>query len=146
MRSGQWSHMGETRGAGRRLLAGSVWVIPLMFVVAGIGLALGLIAIDRASDYEIVSESVTGSASAVQQILTTTAGSLVSLMSIVLSLTLVAVQLAMQQFSPRIVRSLFEDRRNQIAVGIFTATFVYTILVIREIDDQKNVVPGLAVL
>jgi uncharacterized membrane protein len=138
--------MGEGREVGRPVLGDRVWVIPLLFVLAGIALAFGLIAIDRAGDYKVVSTSVTGSASSVQQILTTTAASLVSLMSIVLSLTLVAVQLAMQQFSPRIVRSLFEDRRNQIAVGIFTATFVYTILVIRQIDDQKNVVPGLAVL
>jgi uncharacterized membrane protein len=138
--------MSKSRGLVQRTLADSVWPIPLLFVLGGIALALGLIAVDRAGDYQLVSTSVTGGASAVQQILTTTAASLVSLMSIVLSLTLVAVQLAMQQFSPRIVRTLFADRRNQIAVGLFTATFVYTILVLREIDDQKNLVPGVAVL
>src|SRR3954466_2365627 len=138
--------MDKGREAARRILAGSVWVVPLLFVLAGIALAFGLIAIDRAGDYKVVSTSVTGSASAVQQILTTTAASLVSLMSIVLSLTLVAVQLAMQQFSPRVVRSLFEDRRNQLAVGIFVATFAYTILVLRDVDDQNNLVPGLSVL
>jgi len=97
---------------GRRRLADVVWLIPLLFVLAGIALAFGLIAIDRASGYKVVSTSVTGSASSVQQILTTTGTALVTLMSIVLSLTLVAVQLSMQQFSPRVVRSLFGDRRN----------------------------------
>jgi uncharacterized membrane protein len=138
--------MGKSRELARRRLADNVWLIPLLFVLGGIALAIALIAIDRAGDYKIVPTSVTGTATDVQQILNTTATSLVSLMSIVLSLTLVAVQLSMQQFSPRVVRSLFGDPRNQIAVGVFTATFVYTILVIREIDDQNNRVPGVAVL
>src|SRR3954463_7897919 len=130
----------------RRKAKSKVWVIPLGCLVAGIGLAIGLGAIDRAADYKLVGQGVTGTPGDVQQILGPAAQALVSLLSIVLSLTLVAVQLAMGQFSPRIVRSLFQDRRNQLAVGVFVATFAYTILVLRDVDDQNNLVPGLSVL
>jgi Predicted membrane protein (DUF2254) len=55
---------------------------------------------------------------------------LVTLTSVVLSLTLVAVQLAMGQFSPRIVRATLHDRRSQLAVGLFIGTFAYSMTVL----------------
>jgi uncharacterized membrane protein len=123
-----------------------LWLIPLACLIGGIALAIGAVAIDRAGDYKLVSQGITGTATDVQQILNTTASALISLMSIVLSLTLVAVQLAMGQFSPRIVRALFEDRRNQWAIGVLVGAFVYTVTVLVAIDDQNNRVPGVATL
>jgi uncharacterized membrane protein len=132
-------HLAETR----------LWLVPLTCLLAGIGLALALVAVDRSSGFHIVGTSVTGSASAVQTILTSAATALVTLTSIVLSLTLVAVQLAMGQFSPRIVRAILHDRRSQLAVGLFIGTFAYSMTVLREIDGQSSgggSVPGLAVV
>src|SRR4051794_18443866 len=133
----------------RHSIAAAIWLIPLLFLVGGVGLGIATTAIDRASGYTLVSQAVTGTPTDVQQILNTTASALVTMTSLVLSLTLVAVQLAMGQFSPRIVRALLTDRRNQAAIGLFVATFAYTIIVIREIDDQASgggTVPGLSVL
>jgi uncharacterized membrane protein len=123
-----------------------LWVIPLLGLVAGVGLAIGTLAIDRAGDYKLVSQTLTGGPTAVQQLLSTTASSLVSLTSLVLSLTLVAVQLAMGQFSPRIVGRLLQNRRSQLAIALFLATFAYTILVLRDVDDRSDHVPGVSVL
>src|SRR5918912_385890 len=89
----------------RHLARTRLWLLPLTCVLAGVGLALTLVAIDRSSGYHVVGTSVTGSAASVQTILTATSTALVTLTSVVLSLTLVAVQLAMGQFSPRIVRT-----------------------------------------
>ncbi len=69
-----------------------------------------------------------------------------TLLSLSLTLTLVVVQLAMGQFSPRIVRALLSDRRTQLAIGLFAATFVYSMLILRRIDPQAPVVPELSVL
>ena len=104
------------------------------------------LAIDRASDYKLVGQSVLGSPTAVQYILSTAASSVLSLATVVLSLTLVAVQLAMGQFSPRIVRALLEDRRSQLGIGLFIGTFVYAMAVLRDIDAQSGQMPGLSVL
>jgi uncharacterized membrane protein len=118
-------------------------------VVAGVGLALALVSIDRSSGYQLVGTSVTGSAASVQTILTSSATALVTLTSVVLSLTLVAVQLAMGQFSPRIVRAILHDRRSQLAVGLFIGTFAYSMTVLREVNAKSSgggQLPGLAVL
>jgi uncharacterized membrane protein len=126
-----------------------LWLLPLLCVFAGIGLAVALLAIDRASGSDIVGTSVTGSAASVQTILTAASTSLVTLTSVVLSLTLVAVQLAMGQFSPRIVRAILHDRRSQLAIGLFIGTFAYSMTVLREVNGNSSgggSVPGLAVL
>jgi uncharacterized membrane protein len=73
----------------------------------------------------------------------------VTLTSVVLSLTLVAVQLATGQFSPRIVRAILQDRRSQFAVGLFIGTFAYSLTVLRELNGKSSgggAVPGLAVV
>jgi uncharacterized membrane protein len=128
-------HLAETR----------LWLVPLSCVLAGVGLAVALLSVDRPS----VGTSVTGSAASVQTILTVSSTALVTLTSVVLSLTLVAVQLAMGQFSPRIVRAILHDRRSQLAIGLFIGTFAYSMTVLREINGQSSggtPLPGLAIL
>ena len=70
-----------------------------------------------------------------------------SLTSLVLTVTLVVVQLAMGQFSPRIVAALLSDRFSQLAIGLFGATFVVAVLTLREIrGSDTGTVPGVSVL
>jgi uncharacterized membrane protein len=125
-----------------------LWLVPLLCVFAGVGLALALIAIDRAAGHHIVGTSVIGTPSGAQSILQTASTALVTLTSVVLSLTLVAVQLAMGQFSPRIVRAILHDRRSQLAIGTFVGTWAYTLTVLREVDGKTGAgsAPGLPVL
>jgi uncharacterized membrane protein len=133
----------------RHLAQTRLWLLPLTCLAAGIGLAVALLAVDRSSGSDIVGTSVTGSAASVQTILTAASTSLVTLTSVVLSLTLVAVQLAMGQFSPRIVRAILHDRRSQLAIGLFIGTFAYSMTVLREVNGNSSgggSVPGLAVV
>lgn len=125
-----------------------LWLLPLICVLTGIGGAVALLAIDRASGYSLVGKGVTGSVSSAQSILSVASSALVTLTSVVLSLTLVAVQLAMGQFSPRIVRAILHDRRSQLAIGLFIGTFAYSMTVLRELNAKSSgsaPVPGLAV-
>jgi uncharacterized membrane protein len=133
----------------RHLAKTRLWLLPLTCVLAGIALAVALLSVDRSSGFHIVGTGVTGSASSVQTILTAASTSLVTLTSVVLSLTLVAVQLAMGQFSPRIVRAILHDRRSQLAVGLFIGTFAYSMTVLREVNGKSSgggPLPGLAVV
>jgi uncharacterized membrane protein len=130
----------------RHALRSAIWLVPLLCLLAFLVLAIATLAIDRATDFKLIGHNLLGSPTAVQQILSTGASSLLSLATVVLSLTLVAVQLAMGQFSPRIVRALFQDRRSQLGMGLFLGTFVYTMVVLRDVDDQAGHVPGLSVL
>jgi uncharacterized membrane protein len=127
----------------RHLAQTRLWLLPLTCVLAGIGLAVALLSVDGS----IVGTAVTGSAASVQTILTVASTALVTLTSVVLSLTLVAVQLAMGQFSPRIVRAILHDRRSQLAIGLFIGTFAYSMTVLREVNGQSGEpLPGLAIV
>ena len=128
------------------ILRFNLWVVPLLCVLGGIVLALVTTAIDRSFEHGLIPQSLTGNPNAAQTILNMIATSMVTLISVVLTLTLVLVQLAMGQFSPRIVRALLNDRRTQLAIGLFGATFAYAMLVLRRIDPQGGVLPGLSVL
>jgi uncharacterized membrane protein len=123
-----------------------IWLIPFLGLLGGLGLAVVTIAVDRAHHFSLISQAVTGTPTDVETILSTAATALVTLTSVVLSLTLVAVQLAMGQFSPRIVGALLNDRLSQAAIALFTGTFSYTMLVIREVNDKTGAIPGVSVL
>ena len=124
-----------------------LWFIPLMCVMAGVALSFGTIAIDRAFNYELVPKSISGGPDAAIEILGTVAASMVSLAALVLTITMVVVQLAMGQFSPRIVQRILQDKPSQLAIGIFVGTFAHAMLALREVQtDGDGVVPGLAVV
>jgi uncharacterized membrane protein len=62
---------------------------------------------------------------------------------------MVVVQLAMGQFSPRIVQRILRDKPSQLAIGLFVATFVHAILAMREVTnngDGTGNVPGTSVV
>ena len=118
-----------------RISAG-LWFVPLMCVVAGIGLSFGTIAIDKAYDYELVPASISGGPDAAMEILGTVAASMVSLAALVLTITMVVVQLAMGQFSPRIVQRILQDKPSQLAIGVFVGTFAHAMLTLRKVQTE----------
>ena len=112
-------------------------------------ISFGTIALDRYFDYAAIPESLVGGPDAATAILATVAASMVSLAALVLTITMVVVQLAMGQFSPRIVQRILQDKPSQLAIGLFVATFVHAILAIREVTDNGDGtgnVPGIAVV
>jgi uncharacterized membrane protein len=126
----------------------SLWFLPVTCVVAGAAISFGTIALDRAFDYQAISHGLVGSATSATAILSTIAFSMVSLATLVLTITMVVVQLAMGQFSPRIVQRILRDKPSQFAIGLFVATFVHAVLTIREVVDRGDgtgQVPGIAV-
>jgi uncharacterized membrane protein len=133
-----------------RSVRSSLWLIPVLCVLVGASISFATIAVDRATDYDLIPASLIGTPDAALQILATVATSMVSLTALVLTIVLVVVQLAMGQFSPRIVQRLLRDRPSQFAIGLFVATFVHTLLAIREVDlgsgSDPGHVPGVAVL
>src|SRR5690242_5349181 len=131
----------------QRFVRTSLWLLPLGCVAAGGLLAVGTLAVDRATNYGLVSQSLTGTPSDAQTILSSFASALVSLTTLVLTVTLVAVQLAMGQFSPRIVGALLTDRWSQLAIGLFGGSFLVAVLTLREIrGSDTGSVPGLSML
>ncbi|MGY1663758.1 DUF2254 domain-containing protein [Geodermatophilus sp. SYSU D00705] len=128
-------------------LRSSMWLLPIGCLAAGALLAVGTLAVDRATDYRLIPQSLTGTPSDAQTILSSFATAMVSLTTLVLTVTLVAVQLAMGQFSPRIVGALLTDRWSQLAIGLFGGSFLVVVLTLREIrGSDTGTVPGLSML
>src|SRR3954468_2834023 len=136
----------------RRLLIpirGSLWFVPVLCVLVGAVISFATIAIDRWFDYEAIPSGVIGGPDAAALVLSTIAASMVSLAALVLTITMVVVQLAMGQFSPRIVQRILRDKPSQVAIGLFVATFVHSILALREVTingDGTGHVPGVALV
>jgi uncharacterized membrane protein len=82
-------------------------------------------------------------------VLSAIAGGLITVTGVVFSITIVSLQLASSQFTPRVLRNFMADRGNQTVLGVFIGTFTYTLLVLRTIrsasDDGESFVPRLAV-
>jgi uncharacterized membrane protein len=134
----------------REYLASSLWFVPLLCVLAGAALSFATIALDRLTG-SAVPRSLSGDPEAALAILTTVAASMVTLTGLVLTITMVVVQLAMGQFTPRVLRTLLRDRPSQIAIGVFVATFAHAMLVMREVQaptdaEPEGYVPGLAIV
>src|SRR3954454_15430300 len=134
-------------GAKAAAMRSSLWFVPVLCVLVGISVSIGTIAIDRSFDYELLPWWMTGGPDAALAILETIATSMVSLAALVLTITMVVVQLAMGQFSPRIVQTFLRDRPSQLAIGLFVATFAHAMLAMREVHfDGDGQVPGVAIV
>lgn len=131
----------------RENLRGSLWFIPTLCVALAVALGTGLTYVDRHS--EGFSFAFGGGAESARGFLSTIASSMITFTGLVFSITIVVLQLASQQFSPRVLRTFLRDRHSQLALGIFTATFTYALVVLREVRAEDGpgeaFVPGLAV-
>lgn len=82
-------------------------------------------------------------------VLATVAGSLVTLAGVVFSVSILVLQLASSQFSPRVLRHFLRDRGSQAVLGVFIGTFLYALLGLRSVrgstDGIEDHVPALTV-
>lgn len=146
-----------TRGAVRRMrrsalverMRASLWFLPTVMVAmaALAAAALNLVHIgDRSPLRHLV---FPGGADGARGILETIAGSVITVTGVVFSLTVVTLQLASSQFSPRLLRTFLRDVSNQVVLGVFLATFAYALLVLRAVETgatpEQDVVPAAAV-
>lgn len=125
---------------------GSFWFFPAQMAVLAGGLALAAIEVDRAvpaSWLASVPWLTNANAAGARAVLTTVAGSMMTVTSVVFSITVVALTLTSSQFGPRLLRTFFRDRGSQIALGTFISTFCYSLLVLRAVAGSERV-PYLA--
>src|SRR5689334_6036864 len=83
----------------------SLWFVPALFVAGSFVLSKATVAIDRALNaHTAPSWLVGGSADAAAALTSTVAAAMLTFLGVVFATTLVAIQLAGGQYSPRIVR------------------------------------------
>lgn len=90
-----------------------------------------------------------GGSDAARTVLSSIAGSLITVTSLTFSLTVVTLQLASSQFSPRLLRTFSRDRFVHRTLGLFLATFAYSLVVLRTVrtstDAESEFVPKISI-
>lgn len=133
-------------------LKSSYWFIPTLMAVVAVALAFILLTLDRSGFYgptERWDWIYTGGADGARATLSVIAGSMISVTATAFSITIVALQLAASNFGPRLLRNFKQDKGNQFVLGMFIATFIYCLLILRTIrgegDEYTPFVPQIAV-
>ncbi|MEO7289062.1 MAG: DUF2254 domain-containing protein [Jatrophihabitantaceae bacterium] len=130
-----------------------LWPLPAIGVVAAVAIGVGLPRLDGDVDGHLPAWSgqylFGGDADAARTVLDAIAGSLITVTSLTFSLTVVTLQLASGQFSPRLLRTFTRDLFVQATLALFVATFTYALTVLRTVrtasDGQALFVPRLSV-
>lgn len=88
-----------------------------------------------------------------RSLLSTVAGSMITVAGVAFSITIAAVAYATAQYGPRLLANFMRDTGNQVTLGVFIATYLYCIIVLRVIrepagsaEDVVAFVPHLAIL
>jgi uncharacterized membrane protein len=133
-------------------LHSSYWFLPTIFAFLALALALTMLWLDRQGYYGSLEKwgwMYTGGANGAREVLSAVASSTIGVAGTAFSITIVALQLASSNFGPRLLRNFMQDTGNQIVLGTFIGTFIYSLLVLRTIrgdgDDYDSFVPQLAV-
>ncbi|MCJ7558303.1 MAG: DUF2254 domain-containing protein [Gammaproteobacteria bacterium] len=129
-------------------LQSSFWFTPSLIVVGSIVFAEALIEVDSAGSNRWLSQwprLFGAGAEGARQILSTLAGSMMSVMGITFSMTLLALALVSGQYTSRILRNSMRSSVTQVTLGIFAGIFVYCLIVLRTIrNGEAEFVPSLA--
>lgn len=131
-------------------LHSSYWFVPTLMAAIAIALAFAMLNLDRVGTSGL-SENLgwiyTGGADGARTLLSTVAGSMITVAGTAFSIVLVALSLASSQFGPRLLRNFMQDTGNQVVLGTFIATFIYCLLILRTIrgEDYNAFVPHISV-
>ncbi|MFJ3582559.1 DUF2254 domain-containing protein [Streptomyces sp. NPDC090127] len=129
----------------REHLRDTFWFAPIASLVAVVALWLVSSYVDAAivqflqdgQDFDAVSELI-GIVEDAKTIVTTISAAMMTFIGVVFSISLVAVQMASGQFSPRVVRIFIRSRITKATFSVFLATFLLSLLVLTSYDSETD--------
>jgi uncharacterized membrane protein len=107
-------------------LQGALWVLPGLSVLLALLLGSALSAVDVPSSSPLHRLVFQGTGDDARTLLIGIAGTMITVIALMLGLTVVALQLSSTQFSPRLLRNFLRDRQNQLVLSAFVASFAYS--------------------
>jgi uncharacterized membrane protein len=122
----------------RRYIADSIWILPVLSMLAALGAVRLLNRVDAALEWRANFQP-----EAARSVLSALASTIFTLIVFVSSALLVAVQLASGQLTPRIIAIVFKDTITKFSLSAFVFTFTFTLAALLRIND---VVPWLTSL
>lgn len=130
-----------------------LWPLPVMGVVLAVAAGVSLPVLDAyladGLPQWLSNLLFGGDGGAASTLLDAIASSLITVTSLTFSLTVVTLQLASTQFSPRLLRTFTSDVFVQATLAIFLSTFTYALTVLRAVrsgsDGEDIFVPRISV-
>ncbi|MFO7649736.1 MAG: DUF2254 domain-containing protein [bacterium] len=131
-------------------LRSSFWFVPSLIIAVSIVLAVALVEVDATVSEQWLTRwprLFGAGAAGARGVLSTIAGSMMTVVGVTFSMTLMTLALASSQYTSRILRNFMRDRVTQVALGIFAGIFIYCLIALRTIraGDEGKFVPSLAV-
>jgi len=127
-------------------LAGALWVLPTLSVL--VFLAAGAL-LSRVSISDDSPLAFQGSADDARNVLIVVSTTMITVTGLVFALTIVALQIASGQYSPRLLRNFMRDRGTQVVLSVFVGAFAYSTAGLWTVGVQRAgeqaFVPRLAV-
>ncbi len=128
----------------------TLWIVPTALVIAAALLFAATYVVDRAADGGAITLPgfvTSGSPDAARQILIAIAAAIITVAGVLFSITILVLQLASQQFGPRMLRNFIRDFGTQFSLGAFVATFVYSVLALGSVESApaRDFVPHVSV-
>ncbi len=123
----------------------SFYFFPLVLSVLAAVLAFVVIEVDHGLPADWIDRHPAlraADADGTRALLSAIVGSMITVTGVVFSITIVALTLTSQQFGPRLLRNFVRDRGNQLFLGTYVATFLYSLIVLRAV--RQDSVPHLA--
>ena len=117
-------------------LRGSYWFIPTILTLTATILSLVTWWIDTRYQFTMLNQLAYFSEAkpeGARSILSTIAGSMISVAGTVFAVTFAAVVYASGSYGPRLLTNFMTDRGNQVSLGVFIATYVFALLTLRTI-------------
>lgn len=136
------------------LIRESYWFLPLLMTSAAFVLSVLTVMLDlwlKPGTIEPWVWPYANSPDAARELLSTIAGSMITIAGVAYAITISAVAYAAAQHGPRLLTNFMRDRANQFTLGVFLATFVYCVMVMRTVQsayagDDTTFVPHISVL
>ncbi|HEY9553299.1 DUF2254 domain-containing protein [Allosphingosinicella sp.] len=123
-------------------LNASYWFIPTLLTLTALVLSFATIYIDRNGGAQWLTDlgwvQVTRPDGA-RSLLTVISSSMIGVASTVFAITIAAVVYASGTYGPRLLTNFMTDRGNQLSLGVFVATFVYGLMVLRVVRAEDEV-------
>ena len=112
-------------------LRNSIWVFPLLSIIAGLAAVRIINAVELAMGLRMDISLETARA-----VMGLVAASMFTLVVVVSSAVLVAVQLASAQLTPRIISMVYRNRRRKFALAVFVFTFTFSVAALVRMDNH----------
>ncbi|MDO5727359.1 MAG: DUF2254 domain-containing protein, partial [Bowdeniella nasicola] len=125
----------------RQLASDRVWFIPLCAALGAGLLAYILGDITVPADSWLATYLWPGDTAAAADMLSFIASSMLTVLTTVISMTLIVLQVASGQFSQQLLRDYIRSRAVKGIFAVFTAVFVYALILLRAVEAEGRELP-----